>query len=131
MTAQELVHECHLLQVHLAPDGIDRLTVSAPKGTLTPRLLDLLKLHKFEVLDVLAERMERQRTSKTGQAVRTQLLVLRPNGWPVDTFHMPPCPKCTFSDYWQAAVGDLFGHTDPPWRCSRCDPPIMPRAIRG
>jgi hypothetical protein len=49
----ELLAECEARGVRLFPADDDRLTIDAPRDTLTPDLLDQLKAHKTELLGLL------------------------------------------------------------------------------
>jgi hypothetical protein len=53
MILQTLFHHVHTLGVHLEVHG-ERLQVDAPKGTVTPALLDALRHHKAALLVLLA-----------------------------------------------------------------------------
>jgi hypothetical protein len=50
MAVQDLIAKCAHLGIHLEPNG-DRLRYRAPKGALTPDLIDELKAHKPELLN--------------------------------------------------------------------------------
>lgn len=55
MTAAALLRDLVRLGVVLRVEG-DRLKVHVPKGVLTPDLVDRLRAHKAEVLDILNNR---------------------------------------------------------------------------
>ena len=123
MTAQSLLQECRLSGIDLTLDGHGGLKVTGPKGALATHLLDKLRRHKFEIMVMLV----------FGDLVTTGVL---PPGtamdeWDVDMLgpgEVPPCKKCGTTDAWQAPIGDLYGRTEPRWRCRHCDPPgIAPK----
>jgi len=53
MTALALFRQLHALGVVLKPNPDGTLHYKAPKGTLTPELLDALRQHKAELYDLL------------------------------------------------------------------------------
>ena len=53
MTAQELLIACKARDIWLTPADDDRLNSDAPPGVLTAELVDTLKAHKSELLDLL------------------------------------------------------------------------------
>lgn len=110
--ALDLLSECDGLGIHLRIAGGGQLSVVGPDAVLTDELLGRIRNRKPELLEALECTLPPLEPMEIG-----------PDGWPTDTFQMPPCSRCGFSDYWQACIGDLKGRTDPVWRCLRCDPP--------
>ena len=59
MTALDLLQQLHALGVVLTPYPDGTLRYKAPKGTLTPALVDGMRQHKTALLDLVEEWSER------------------------------------------------------------------------
>jgi len=59
MTALALLQQLHALGVILTPSPDGTVRCRAPKGTLTPALLDALRPHEAALLDLVEEWSER------------------------------------------------------------------------
>src|SRR6266851_4824185 len=59
MTAIDLLQEFHALDVLLTPSPDGTLRYKAPKGVLTPELLDAMRQHKDALLDLVEDFEER------------------------------------------------------------------------
>lgn len=114
MTAAELIAELTRRGVRLEPRG-ERLRFY-PRSPLTRGLLDELKAHKSEILNLL----------KGINSTRTQLVEFGTDGWPVDSIdpdEIGHCPKCGSLEMWQNPAGA--------WRCRTCRPPFRALCMRG
>lgn len=130
MTAHDLLDRLTGLGVVLLADGV-RLRYS-PRSVVTADLLDQLRRHKAELLDVLT-------MSKCADAAEVQPRVVGrvddtdlpktpppgPDGWPdgcIDPATLTPCATCGRLELWQSLAGN--------WRCLHCDPPVVADRLR-
>lgn len=111
MTAAELLAELTRRGVRLEPRG-ERLRFY-PRSPLTPDLIEALKAHKSEMLNLL----------NGIDSTQPQLVEFGPDGWPVgsiDPDEIGHCVACGSLEMWQNPTGA--------WRCKTCCPPSAPSA---
>ena len=100
MTALDLLQQLDALGVSLTPHPDGTLRCRAPKGTLTPALVDSMRQHRQQLHDLVQE---------GGDCAAAPTAPLRPE--PLSRFY--PCMVCGGVDRW-----DNCGV----WRCRRCWP---------
>src|SRR2546426_913081 len=61
MTALDVLHQLHALGVSMTPSPDGTVRYKAPKGVLTPALLEMMRQHKAELLDLVEAFEERAR----------------------------------------------------------------------
>jgi|SRR2546425_8746402 len=59
MTALDVLHQLHALGVSMTPSPDGTVRYKAPKGVLTPALLEMMRQHKAELLDLVEAFEER------------------------------------------------------------------------
>lgn len=83
MTAHtELLIECAAQGVYLHPDGDGGLAINAPRGVLTPGMVDRLKARKAELLAVLRSEVDDARVDPTDATATWQAALDRLEGDP-------------------------------------------------
>ena len=143
MTAITLIKDLARLGIQLKADG-DRLRY-APRSAVTPALVEQIKAHKGELLEILRNptacpEMTLRDTASASPAASEQLSgnpptcdtgtehdlgPLGPDGWPVnyvDPAGLTTCPQCDTLELWQSLAGN--------WHCQNCNPPDKARQLR-
>lgn len=144
MTPGTLLNELIRLGVRVEADG-DRLRYS-PRSRVTPELVELLKVHKPELLKTLGRVLypkapEQSHAEISAVYVYETLNEAKENissvdmgsvnklfrdAWVDGSDEVPdlePCSKCNSLETWQSAG------LKPRWRCVHCDPPMRARRL--
>ncbi|MCO6454710.1 MAG: hypothetical protein J5I93_05345 [Pirellulaceae bacterium] len=130
--ASNLLVECYCRDVRLTPTLDGLLDIDAPRGVLTPGLLDRLRRYKPELLDLLtcptpADAAEGQPhgADRADDVYLPEAPPPGPEGWPVgciDPTTLQPCSACGRLELWQSLTGT--------WHCLHCDAPVVADRLR-
>ena len=124
----EILADCDTYGIQLLPAGDDGLSIDAPRGALTPHLMERLKANKRELLATLRPEVDDPPIKPIVDGQFDHWIRLRRTDGGTSWIHPDhvvddlevidppdPCPECGSLLLWQSIVGN--------WRCQRCDPP--------